>query len=186
LPLPGTELRVVDGAGEDLPPGEVGNLWVRGDNVFSGYWQMPEKTAEDINPEGWFNTGDQGCFDDDGYLSIVGRSKDMIITGGLNVYPKEVERVIDAQSGVLESAVIGISDADFGERVVALVVLHDGATVDAEALRLQLRDQLADFKRPKEIRILESLPRNAMGKVQKALLRNRWIQSQGVIDPPSE
>lgn len=172
FPLPGVEARIRKD-GEEVPTGEIGVLEVRGDNVFQGYWQMPEKTAEELLPDGWFITGDLAKFDEDGYVTIVGRSKDLVITGGFNVYPKEVESLIDDLDGVLESAVIGVPHPDFGEAVVAVVVpesddLSDAAITDA------LADQLARFKQPKKVILLPELPRNTMGKVQKKALRETY------------
>ncbi len=169
LPLPGVALRVCDGAGRELPRGEIGTLEVRGDNLFSGYWQMPEKTAEEMRPDGFFITGDLGFVDADGYVTIVGRGKDLIISGGLNVYPKEVEEAIDALPGVVESAVIGVPHADLGEAVVAVVVAR--APMEAVSLLEGLAGRLARFKQPKRVVFVEELPRNAMGKVQKNVLR---------------
>jgi len=174
VPLPGTEVRVCDTEHRELPKGEIGEVEVRGANVFSGYWRMPEKTAEDFTEDGWFVTGDQGRFDEHGYLSIVGRSKDMVISGGLNVYPKEVESVLNDYPEILESAVIGVPDPDLGEAVVAWVVLESDQSLDEQALRQRLREKIAGFKVPKAIRAVDELPRNAMGKVQKTLLRERW------------
>jgi len=174
MPLPGTEVRVCDTEHRVLPRGEIGEVEVRGANVFSGYWRMPEKTAEDFTEDGWFVTGDQGRFDEHGYLSIVGRSKDMVISGGLNVYPKEVESVLNDYPEILESAVIGVPDPDLGEAVVAWVVLESDQSLDEQALRQRLREKIAGFKVPKAIRAVDELPRNAMGKVQKTLLRERW------------
>jgi malonyl-CoA/methylmalonyl-CoA synthetase len=171
--LPGVELRVVDEQGASLPAGQPGDLQVKGANVFAGYWRLPEKTAEDFTDDGFFNTGDKASIDSDGYVTIVGRAKDMIITGGLNVYPREVELALDEMPGVTESAVIGVPDADFGEAVVAVVVGTDQAP-DATAVIEQLREQLANFKVPKRVHFVESLPRNAMGKVQKNLLREQY------------
>ncbi|WP_082015842.1 malonate--CoA ligase [Leisingera sp. ANG-M7] len=172
FPLPGVEARVMqDGA--EVAPGEIGVLEVRGANVFQGYWQMPEKTAEDLQPDGWFITGDMAKIDADGYVTIVGREKDLIITGGFNVYPKEVESLIDDLPGVLESAVIGVPHPDFGEAVVAVVV-PEGEGTSAEAIKAALMGQLAKFKQPKEIILLEALPRNTMGKVQKKALREEY------------
>lgn len=176
FPLPGIALRVEDDHGLILAAGEVGNLLVKGPNVFREYWGMPEKTAADFTEDGFFKTGDLATIDADGYVAIVGRSKDLIITGGLNVYPKEVELVIDRCDGVLESAVIGLSDDDFGERVVAVIV-PDGTKNEADlkhTIRRELQESLAGFKRPKDYIVIDSLPRNAMGKVQKALLRERF------------
>ncbi len=173
LPLPGVEVRVCDPEGRPLPPGETGMVEVRGPNVFAGYWRMPDKTAEDLRGDGFFITGDLGRFDADGYLTIVGRQKDMIITGGFNVYPVEVEEAIDALPGVAESAVIGVPHPDFGEAVLAVVVPRPGAAVDPAAVAAALRTRLAAFKLPKAVEVVPALPRNAMGKVTKADLRAR-------------
>lgn len=176
FPLPGIEVRIEDDSGAVLPTGAVGNLLVKGPNVFKEYWGMPEKTAADFTENGFFKTGDLASIDTEGYVAIVGRSKDLIITGGLNVYPKEIEVLIDRYEGVSESAVIGLPDDDFGERVVAVVV-PDGTLASQaleQRLRSSLQESLAGFKRPKQYILLESLPRNAMGKVQKALLRERF------------
>ncbi|MGI9288010.1 MAG: malonate--CoA ligase [Pseudomonadales bacterium] len=172
-PLPGVTVRVVDDAGACLEAGEIGNLQVKGPNVFSGYWRMPEKTAEDFTADGFFNTGDKATIDADGYVSIVGRAKDLVICGGLNVYPKEIELVIDDMAGVKESAVIGVPHADFGEAVVAVIV-PDGNAPTAEEVIAHCRTQLANFKVPKRIEVIDALPRNAMGKVQKNVLRERF------------
>ena len=169
LPLPGTEVRVTEG-GQPVPPGTPGMVEVRGPNVFAGYWRMPDKTAEDLRPDGWFVTGDLGQMSDDGYLTIVGRAKDLIIAGGFNIYPAEVEAVLDALPGVRESAVIGLPDADLGERVVAVIV-PDGPAPDEAALRAAVAERLARYKQPRAYVVLRDLPRNAMGKVQKAALR---------------
>jgi malonyl-CoA/methylmalonyl-CoA synthetase len=158
-PLPGVELRLVDGVIE-----------VRGPNVFQGYWRMPEKTAEELRPDGWFITGDIGEVDADGYVQIVGRAKDLVITGGYNVYPREVEEALDAVPGVVESAVIGVPHADLGEAVLAVVVA-DG---DVSGALAQVARGLARFKQPRAMVVVEALPRNAMGKVQKAVLRERY------------
>ncbi len=170
LPLPGTEVRVT---GEDgaLPAGEIGMIEVRGPNVFPGYWRMPDKTAEELGPEGWFTTGDLGAIDTDGYVTIVGRGKDLVISGGYNVYPKEVEQVLDAAPGVVETAVIGVPHPDFGEGVVAVVVAE--GPPDLDLLAQAAAQQLADYKRPKAYEVVDALPRNAMGKIQKAELRER-------------
>ncbi|WP_101339795.1 malonate--CoA ligase (plasmid) [Cereibacter azotoformans] len=171
-PLPGVELKITDPVtGEDLPRGEPGMIEVRGPNVFKGYWQMPEKTREELREDGFFITGDIGVIDPDGYVSIVGRQKDLIITGGYNVYPKEIELVLDEQPGVLESAVIGVPHPDFGEAVVGVIVPRPGAEVDGAALEAAMAQSLARFKQPKHIAIVPELPRNTMGKVQKNLLR---------------
>ncbi|AHD02709.1 malonate--CoA ligase [Leisingera methylohalidivorans] len=171
FPLPGVEARVMQD-GTEVPAGNIGGLEVRGPNVFQGYWQMPEKTAEELQADGWFITGDLARIDADGYVTIVGREKDLIITGGFNVYPKEVESLIDDLPGVLESAVIGAPHPDFGEAVVAVVVLENEGT-SAEAIMASLAGRLAKFKQPKEIILLDALPRNTMGKVQKKALRDQ-------------
>ncbi|WP_374373442.1 AMP-binding protein [Tabrizicola sp.] len=169
MPLPGVEVRVA-GAEGVLPQGEAGAIEVRGPNVFQGYWRLPEKTAEEYR-QGWFVTGDMGAFDAEGYLSILGRAKDLVITGGLNVYPAEVEAALDDLPGVAGSAVIGVPHPDFGEAVVACLVAAKGAGLEEVAVRDALRERLAAFKIPKRVLVLEDLPRNAMGKVQKAELR---------------
>ncbi len=174
-PLPGVEVVVTDPAtGAPLPVGETGMVEVRGLNVFSGYWGMPEKTREELRDSGFFITGDLGRFDDDGYLALVGRQKDLIITGGFNVYPKEVELLLDEQPGVLESAVIGVPHPDFGEAVFAVLVPKAGQAIDRDAIDAALRERLARYKQPKGIEIVDALPRNAMGKVQKNVLRERY------------
>lgn len=173
LPLPGVELRLT-GEGGEVAPGAVGVIEVRGPNVFAGYWQMPEKTAEELRPDGWFITGDLGTVDADGYVTIVGRAKDLVITGGFNVYPVEVEAELDAQPGVLESAVVGLPHPDFGEAVFAVLVPQKGVTLDAETVLAGLKDRLARFKQPKAAVVMEALPRNTMGKVQKAELRKTY------------
>lgn len=177
FPLPGTLIRVVDDAGRTLPAGAIGNIQVRGDNVFCGYWGMPEKTREEFTADGYFKTGDMGSLDAGGYLSISGRSKDLVISGGLNIYPKEIEEFIDALPGVAESAVIGLPHVDFGEAVSAVVVRRKTPAGDAlsEAAVIEaLRGELANFKIPKRIFFVDDLPRNSMGKVQKNLLRQRY------------
>lgn len=174
FPLPGTQIRICDDAHRPLDTGEVGELEVRGPNVFKGYWRMPNKTAEDFTADGWFVTGDQGRIDERGYLSIVGRSKDMVITGGLNVYPKEVEIVINGIEGVVESAVFGVPHPDFGEAVVATVVVRPDSDITSAAIDDVLRAKIAKFKLPKRVQIADQLPRNAMGKVQKNVLRQEW------------
>ncbi len=176
--LPGERVRVTDDADRPVAVGEPGHVQVRGPNVFAGYWRMPEKTREEFTADGWFRTGDIGMLGGagipDDYLSIVGRSKDLIISGGYNVYPKEIEQVIDAMPGVQESAVIGVPHADFGEAVVAVVVPRSGAAVDPAAIRAALKSGLANFKVPKAIHVAEALPRNVMGKVQKNVLRQQY------------
>jgi malonyl-CoA/methylmalonyl-CoA synthetase len=173
FPLPGVGLRVVDDANQDLPVGEIGNIQVRGPNVFQGYWRMPEKTAEEFTPDGWFKTGDVGRVDERGYVSIVGRSKDLIISGGYNVYPAEIEGYINEMPGVAESALVGVPHPDFGEVGVAVVIAKPGAQLDGEAIITALKGQLANFKIPKRCFVATELPRNTMGKVQKNLLREQ-------------
>ncbi|MET0964470.1 MAG: malonyl-CoA synthase [Noviherbaspirillum sp.] len=174
MPLPGVSMRTVDQDGKPCAAEAIGGIEVRGPNVFKGYWRMPEKTAEEFTSDGYFRTGDVGRFDADGYLWIVGRSKDLIISGGYNVYPKEVESVIDDIEGVLESAVIGVPHADFGEAVVAVIVPKPGATVTEAGIIASLKQQIANFKVPKRVHVVEELPRNTMGKVQKNLLRSSF------------
>ncbi|MEM6741298.1 MAG: malonyl-CoA synthase [Pseudomonadota bacterium] len=174
-PLADVALRITDpDTGAPVPEGQVGQIEVRGPNVFKGYWQMPEKTAEELRPDGFFQTGDLARRDADGYIHIVGRAKDLIISGGFNVYPKEVELVIDAQPGVRESAVIGVPHADFGEAVLALLVPEAGATLDLEAIERAIRASLARFKHPRKLLVVDALPRNTMGKVQKNVLRAEY------------
>ena len=172
LPLPGVELKITDpDTGALLSNGEVGQIEVRGDNVFQGYWQMPKKTADELREDGFFITGDLGLIDEQGYVQIVGRGKDLIISGGYNIYPKEVELVLDAQPGVLESAVIGVPDSDFGEAVLGVIVPEPNADIQTDAIMEAARNELARFKHPRRLIILDNLPRNAMGKVQKNVLR---------------
>jgi len=168
-PLVGTEVQITD-AGTPIAAGDIGMIEVRGDNVFQGYWNMPEKTAEELRDNGFFITGDLGVMSDDGRVSIVGRHKDLIISGGYNIYPKEVEDVINAISGVLESAVFGVPHPDFGESVVAAVVLTD-PSLGESAITSAVAATLARFKQPKRYIIMDALPRNTMGKVQKTILR---------------
>jgi malonyl-CoA/methylmalonyl-CoA synthetase len=175
FPLPGVELKITDPeTGATLPDGAVGQIEVRGPNVFKGYWQMPEKTAAELRPDGFFMTGDLGLIDADGYVHIVGRNKDLIISGGYNIYPKEIELVLDEQPGVLESAVIGVPHPDFGETVVGILVPRPGERPDLDAIASAAGRSLARFKHPKRLIIVEELPRNAMGKVQKNVLRERY------------
>ena len=173
LPLPGVSLRVHDSKGRPLPAGEIGGIEVKGPNVFKGYWKMPEKTADEFTTDLWFKTGDVGTLDNDGYVTIVGRSKDLIISGGYNVYPAEIEGYVNDMPGVAESAVVGVPHPDFGEVVVAVVVGKPGAELDGAAIAAQLKSQIANFKVPKRVFVCDELPRNAMGKVQKALLREQ-------------
>lgn len=174
FPLPGVELRVVGDDGEILGAGEVGGLQVRGPNVFGGYWRMPEKTAEDFAQGDWFRTGDVAMIDADGYVHLVGRAKDLIISGGYNVYPKEIETLIDEMPEVDESAIVGVPHRDFGEAGVAVVVLRKGASLDEAVLIGRLKEKIANYKVPKRAFFVEALPRNTMGKVQKNLLRDEY------------
>ena len=174
-PLPGVEVRVTDReTGAPVPAGETGMVEIRGPNVFKGYWRNPEKTAAEFTADGFFVSGDLGSFDETGSLAIVGRAKDLVISGGLNVYPREVEEAIDTLPGVLESAVIGLPDADLGEVVAAVVVRAPGAEIDEAEILAALAERLARFKRPRKVFFVDDLPRNAMGKVQKAALRVRF------------
>ncbi len=174
FPLPGIGLRVVDDQGQALAAGEIGNIQVQGPNVFLGYWHMPEKTAEEFTQDGWFKTGDVGQVDARGYVHIVGRSKDLIISGGYNVYPAEVEAAINELPGVAESAVVGVPHPDFGEVGVAVVVARPGSQPDGDAILAALKAQMANFKVPKHCFVVAELPRNTMGKVQKNLLREQY------------
>ena len=175
FPLAGVDAKVCDPeTGKEVPEGEIGVLWVRGPNVFNGYWRMPEKTREELREDGFFITGDLARVDSDGYIHIVGRGKDLIISGGYNIYPKEIELFLDAQPGVKESAVVGAPHPDFGESVVAVLVPEPGSEVDLGAIDTAARTQLAGFKRPKHFEIVPELPRNTMGKVQKNELRDRF------------
>ena len=174
FPLPGVDVRACNEADHMLPTGEIGGIQVRGPNVFKGYWRMPEKTQQEFTADGYFRTGDVGCIDDLGYVRIVGRSKDLIISGGYNVYPAEIEAALNDLPGVAESAVVGVPHPDFGEVGVAVVVAHAAAALDDTALLAVLKGRLANFKIPKRCFVAEQLPRNAMGKVQKNLLRERY------------
>jgi malonyl-CoA/methylmalonyl-CoA synthetase len=174
FPLPGVELRVCDDTGAELPQGEIGTIEVRGPNVFKGYWRMPEKTAEELRDTGFFITGDLGLVDVDGYVTIVGRGKDLIISGGYNIYPKEIELVLDQAPGVMESAVIGVPHPDFGETPVGVLARRPGETPDTDAIMTSLGDALARFKHPRKLVVVDALPRNTMGKVQKNVLRDQY------------
>ncbi|WP_354546127.1 malonyl-CoA synthase [Roseovarius sp. MBR-78] len=175
FPLPGVELRITDPeSGVEVAQGEVGMIEVRGPNVFRGYWNMPEKTAEELRETGFFITGDLGVIDARGYVSIVGRLKDVVISGGYNIYPKEVELTLDAQPGVLESAVVGVPHPDLGEAVVGFVVPEKGAAPDLDAIAAAVSGSLARFKQPRRLILLDALPRNTMGKVQKNVLRAEY------------
>jgi malonyl-CoA/methylmalonyl-CoA synthetase len=179
-PLPGTELRIVDDEDRPLPAGAIGHIQVRGSSVLPGYWEMPEKNAEEFTDDGFFRTGDMGSISDDGYVTIVGRSKDLIITGGYNVYPKEVELAIAEIGGVHESAVVGVPHPDFGEAVTAVIVRTPGSTAPSEKEVLaSLKGKLANFKVPKNVYFVDELPRNAMGKIQKNVLRERFATPKG-------
>ncbi|MHB8910793.1 MAG: malonate--CoA ligase [Syntrophales bacterium] len=177
FPLPGVSIRIVDDGDRQVKTGEIGQIQVKGENIFRGYWRMPEKTREEFTADGFFRTGDMGKVDADGYISIIGRSKDLIISGGLNVYPKEIEEVIDSMPGVLETAVVGVPHPDFGEAVVAAVVRQDnqqGAALSEAGIISTLKGVLANFKVPKRVHFVESIPRNSMGKVQKSILRKQY------------
>jgi len=174
FPLPGVSLRVRGEDGRDAAAGEIGAIEVRGPNIFAGYWRMPEKTAQEFTADGWFKTGDVGKVDAQGYVTIVGRSKDLIISGGYNVYPAEIESAINEMPGVAESALVGVPHPDFGEVGVAVVIGQPGVRVDGEQLVAALKAQLANFKIPKRCFVVDELPRNTMGKVQKNLLRERY------------
>jgi malonyl-CoA/methylmalonyl-CoA synthetase len=177
--LPGVSVRIVDDENRELPADEVGHIQVKGENVLSGYWCMPEKNKEEFTSDGYFRTGDMGKVDAKGYFSIVGRSKDLVICGGYNVYPKEIELLIDELPDVVESAVIGLPHPDFGEAVVAVVVPKVGGNgLTEEAVIASLRQRLANFKVPKRVYFVADLPRNAMGKVQKNELRKRFSEPQ--------
>jgi malonyl-CoA/methylmalonyl-CoA synthetase len=167
-------VRVVDDADQACTAGTIGQVQVKGPNVFSGYWRMPERNAEEFTPDGFFRTGDVGSLSADGYLTIVGRSKDLIISGGYNVYPKEIELALDELPGVQESAVVGVPHEDFGEAVIGVVVPRAGAHPAERELIDALKTRLANFKVPKRVYIVDELPRNAMGKVQKNVLRDRY------------
>ncbi|KZY03682.1 MULTISPECIES: malonate--CoA ligase [unclassified Sulfitobacter] len=175
LPLKGVELRITTAKGKVLPRGEIGGIEVRGPNLFKGYWNMPKKTAEEMRPDGWFITGDLGHIDDDGYVTIVGRSKDLIISGGYNIYPKEIEATIDQIEGIVESAAFGVPHADFGESVAVAIVREAGGTISADDIMAKISGELARFKLPRKIFFVDALPRNTMGKVQKNLLRSGKI-----------
>ncbi|MET1413466.1 malonyl-CoA synthase [Roseibium sp. HPY-6] len=175
FPLPGVELKITDPeSGATLPQGDIGQIEVRGPNVFKGYWQMPEKTAAELRADGFFITGDLGRIDEDGYVHIVGRNKDLIISGGYNIYPKEIELVLDDQPGVLESAVIGVPHPDFGETVLGVLVPEKEAAPDLDTIQDAVKAHLARFKHPRKLIVLDELPRNTMGKVQKNVLRDAY------------
>jgi malonyl-CoA/methylmalonyl-CoA synthetase len=175
LPLPGVSLRIVDDEGRELPRGQTGGIAIRGPNVFAGYFRMPEQTQHDFTADGYFKTGDVGVLSADGYLSIVGRSKDVVISGGYNVYPKEIELLLDALPDVEESAVVGLPHDDFGEAVTAVIVLRPGAVLTEEAIVTQLKSAIASYKVPRRVHFVKELPRNAMGKVEKKRLREQLV-----------
>jgi malonyl-CoA/methylmalonyl-CoA synthetase len=175
FPLPGVKLRIVDPeTGKELPDGEIGMIEVKGPNVFAGYWRMPEKTREEFRPDGFFMTGDLALRDADGYVQIVGRAKDLIISGGFNIYPKEIELILDELPGVVESAVFGVAHPDFGEGVVAVIVPQKDYNFDEATMMDAIHDRVARFKQPKRIFAIDELPRNTMGKVQKNILRDSY------------
>jgi malonyl-CoA/methylmalonyl-CoA synthetase len=179
-PLPGVSVRVTDPeTGKELARESVGMIEVKGPNVFKGYWRMPEKTKAEFRDDGFFITGDLGKIDSDGYVHILGRGKDLVISGGFNVYPKEIESEIDAMPGVIESAVIGVPHADFGEGVTAVVVCTKDAKIDETSVLNALDGRLAKFKMPKRVIVVDELPRNAMGKVQKNILRETYADIYG-------
>jgi malonyl-CoA/methylmalonyl-CoA synthetase len=172
--LPGVSLRVQDDEGKTMPTGEIGGIQVSGPNVFKGYWRMPEKTNEEFTADGYFKTGDVGKIDERGYVTIVGRSKDLIISGGYNVYPAEIESYFNDMPGVAESALVGVPHPDFGEVGVAVVIPKPGVALDVGKLLADLKSRLANFKIPKQCFVLDELPRNTMGKVQKNVLRQQY------------
>ncbi len=174
FPLPDVSVRVCGDDGKNLPTGEIGAIQVKGPNVFKGYWRMPDKTKEEFTPDGWFKTGDVGKIDTLGYITIVGRSKDLIISGGYNVYPAEIEAYINDMKGVAESALVGVPHPDFGEVGVAVVIAKSGAQVNGDDVVASLKAQLANFKIPKKCFVVPELPRNTMGKVQKNVLREQY------------
>ncbi|MCG7928419.1 MAG: AMP-binding protein [Candidatus Thiodiazotropha lotti] len=177
--LPGVSVRIVDNNGDEMPRGETGVLELKGPNVFKGYWQKPEKTAAEFRQGGWFISGDNAIMDQTGRISIVGRAKDLIISGGYNIYPKEIEAVIDTIPGVAESAVVGVPHADFGEAVAAIVVKDGSRQLGEQEIIEPLQGRLARFKQPKRVFFVDELPRNSMGKVQKAELRDTYKESFG-------
>jgi malonyl-CoA/methylmalonyl-CoA synthetase len=174
FPLPQVQLRVMLEDGSEAKANEIGTIQVKGPNVFAGYWRMPEKTAEEFTLDGFFKTGDVGKIDEKSYVHIVGRSKDLIISGGYNVYPAELESYINEMPGVEESALVGVPHADFGEVGVALVIAKPNAVLEPQAIVAQLKAKVANFKVPKQCFIVQSFPRNTMGKVQKNVLREEY------------
>ena len=175
FPLPGVELKITDPkTGNELSRGEIGHLEVRGPNVFVGYWNMPEKTKEELREDGFFITGDLGLMDEDGYVQIIGRDKDLIISGGFNIYPKELELLLDEQEGIIESAVIGVPHPDFGETPLGILVRDKSLEPKIDKIEKTIKSQIAKYKHPKRFVIIDELPRNTMGKVQKNLLREQY------------
>lgn len=172
--LPGIEVRVAEADGREAPRGDIAQIQVRGPNVMAGYWRLPERRAEDFTPDGFFRTGDLGRFDPDGYLSIVGREKDLVISGGYNVYPKEIEMLIDELPGVAESAAFGVPHADLGEALTVAIVAKAGASLSEQQVITHVKSKLANFKVPKRVVFVSDLPRNAMGKVLKSSLRSTY------------
>jgi len=175
IPLENIKVRITSQETmEEVSEGQVGSLEIKGPNLFTGYWQNPEKTASEFQNDGYFISGDLACRDSDGYISIVGREKDLIISGGFNIYPKEIETVLDELPDVIESAIIGVYHADFGEAVVAVVVKKEQASLSEEDIIGYVSSQLVNYKRPKHVAFVSSLPRNSMGKVQKNILREKF------------
>jgi len=169
-----SQLRIVDKNDNEVEIGETGHIQVKGDNIFLGYWKKDDKSHESFTADGFFRTGDLGVFNKSHYVSIIGRAKDMIITGGLNVYPKEIETYLNKINGVIESAVIGLPHPDFGEAVTAVIVKNDGAKIQGNDIIAAMKEKLANYKAPKKVVFVKSLPRNAMGKVQKNILRDHY------------
>jgi malonyl-CoA/methylmalonyl-CoA synthetase len=179
LPLPGIELRIADDTDRSLAAGEIGGIQVRGPNVMPGYWRLPDRKAEDFAADGYFRTGDLGRLDAEGYLSIVGRQKDLVISGGYNIYPKEIEMLLDELPGVTESAAFGVPHADLGEALTVAIVAKPGAELTQEGVIAHVKRTLANFKVPKRVIFLPELPRNAMGKVLKNELRSTYGDKAG-------
>ena len=176
LALPGVECRIVDDNNNDVGSNSTGNLQIRGPNVFKGYWNMPDKTASEFSKEGFFLTGDLARKDNENYISIVGRSKDLIISGGLNIYPKEIEDVLNQMEGIDESAIIGLPDPDYGETVSAVIVKKRESNITGEEVKSFIKEHLASFKAAKYVFFVDELPRNVMGKVQKNILRKTFTE----------
>jgi malonyl-CoA/methylmalonyl-CoA synthetase len=176
LPLPGIEVRIADGSDKPLKSGEIGGIQVRGPNVMPGYWRLPERRKDDFAADGFFRTGDLGCIDTDGYVSIVGREKDMVISGGYNVYPKEIEMLLDELPGVVESAAFGVPHRDFGEALMVAIVARPGAQLSEAGVIAHVKGELANYKVPKRVVFVPELPRNTMGKVIKAELRKAYAK----------